>query len=116
MGGTICVGERTFVLVLREQGGQWTAEARQAGNGAPAAPPFVAGTAEEATARVTRWLEWQQEHTGALERLQDAERTYHRLVTGNAFGSAELSDLQRDALQQLEEARRSLDAVRQRQP
>ncbi len=116
MGDTVTVGSRTFVLEVREQGGQWTVEPRHAGSGTPAGPPVVAPTAEDATARAMRWLEWQQEHAGALERLQDAERTYHRLVTGNAFGSAELSELQRDALQQLEQARQTLDAVRLRQP
>ena len=116
MGGTICVGDRRFDLELRQQGGQWTAEARSADTGAPVGPPCVAPTAEQATERLTRWLAWQQEHTAALERLQEAERAYYRLVTGSAFVASEISDLQHDALQQHDDARRALDEVRVRQP
>ncbi len=116
VGGRISVGDRTFALQLREQGGQWTAEARQPDTGAPVGPVAVAATQEQAVEQLTRWLTWQQTHGAALERLQDAERTYHRIVTGNAFGSAEVTDLQREALQQLEEARRALDAIRLEQP
>ena len=116
MAVSLCVGDRTFALELCERGGQWTAEARDAATGLPAGPAAVADTAEAAVERVTRWLEWQQEHALVLERLQECERAYHRLVTGSAFGSVEMSDLQREALLEIEDARRRLDAVRQRQP
>lgn len=116
MGGRICAGDRSYGLELREQGGRWTAEARQIDGGTPAGSSRDANTAEQAIDQLTRWLTWQQTHWAALEQLQDAERFYHRIVTGNAFGSAEMSDAQREALQHLEEACRTLDVIRAAQP
>ncbi len=116
MSGRICAGDRTYALDLREQGGRWTAEARHVEGGAPTGPSCDADTAERAIDQLTRWLTWQQEHRAALEHLQDAERAYHRIVTSHAFGSAEVSDAQREALQHLEQARHTLDAIRSGQP
>lgn len=66
------------------------------------------------------WLAWQREHEQALEALQDAERAYHRVIAGSAFASPiegpSAVELQKEALQRLEDARWRLDEIRQRRP
>lgn len=64
------------------------------------------------------WLEWQREHTDALQALQEAQRMYHRVVSGSAFaGEAGASwDAQKASLQTIDAARVRLDEVRGRQP
>ena len=73
---------------------------------------------DEAIARLTRWLEWQSEHTAALEALQDAERAYHRTIAGSAFASPTEGptaiELQKESLAAVEAARVRLDEVRAR--
>jgi hypothetical protein len=67
-----------------------------------------------------RWLEWQREHTAALEALQQAQRAYHRTIAGSAFASPtegpSPTELQKDALDAVEAARVRLDEVRNRRP
>ncbi len=63
-----------------------------------------------------RRAEWQREHDAALDALRQAEDAYHRVIAGSAFLSSEdpsAAEVQREALQRLEEARRRLDEVRQ---
>ncbi len=69
--------------------------------------------------RKQRPEEWQREHDAAIAALRDAEDAYQRVVAGRAFLSAEDPspvEVQREALDRLEEARRNLDEVRQRRP
>jgi hypothetical protein len=66
-----------------------------------------------------RQAEWQREHDAALAALREAEDVYQRVIAGSAFLSSEdpsAAEVQRDALQRLEEARRRLDEVRQARP
>jgi hypothetical protein len=67
-----------------------------------------------------RWLEWQREHTAALEALQQAQRAYHRTIAGSAFASAtegpSAAEIQKEALDAVEAARVRLDEIRGRKP
>lgn len=65
----------------------------------------------------TDWDAWQAEHAAALRELQELQRLYHRLVTERAFASeGDLGEARREALTWLDEARRRLDGIRERQP
>ena len=67
-----------------------------------------------------RWLEWQREHTAALEALQQAQRAYHRTIAGSAFASPtegpSAIELQKESLDAVEAARVRLDEIRGRRP
>ena len=67
-----------------------------------------------------RWLEWQREHTAALEALQQAQRGYHRTIAGSAFASPTEGptaiELQKESLDVVEAARVRLDEIRARRP
>ena len=67
-----------------------------------------------------RWLEWQREHTAALEALQEVQRAYHRTIAGSAFASPTdgptAIELQKGSLQVVDAARVRLDEIRSRQP
>jgi hypothetical protein len=63
------------------------------------------------------WADWQRRHSAALEALQEAERAYQRTITGSAFAAGtEPIELQKEALERLEEARLELDRIRREQP
>lgn len=64
------------------------------------------------------WISWQREHTDALQALQDAQRAYHRALSGAAFLGPEdaTSEAVGNALQVMDAARMRLDDVRARQP
>ena len=64
------------------------------------------------------WIDWQREHDEALRALQDAQRVYHRAVSGQAFASldAATSEATKGALRAMDNARVLLDEVRARQP
>ena len=68
----------------------------------------------------TTWLEWQTEHTAALEALQQVQRAYHRTIAGSAFASRtegpSAIELQKESLEAMEAARIRLDGVRARKP
>jgi len=75
-------------------------------------------TGEKAGA-AARQADWQREHDAALEALRQAEDAYRRVIAGSAFLSGEdpsATEVQQDAFQRLEEARRRLDEVRQARP
>ena len=79
------------------------------------------GTTEaEAIDRLSRWIEWQSEHTAALEALQRAEHAYHRTIAGSAFVSPSEGpsalELQKESLEAVEAARVRLDEIRARKP
>ena len=72
-----------------------------------------------ASSRRARWTGWQQAHQQALEALQSAEATYHRLTAEQAFsrGDDEASRARRrEALTRLEVLRVRLDEIRGHQP
>jgi hypothetical protein len=116
----ITIGETRFRLVCVERDGQWLAHAEREDNGDPFGIECSGASEAEAVARLTRWLEWQGEHTAALEALQGAERAYHRTIAGSAFASPtegpSAIELQKESLEAVEEARLRLDEVRARRP
>jgi hypothetical protein len=66
-----------------------------------------------------RWTGWQHAHQHALDELQVAEATYHRLTAGQAFGRGddEASRAKRlEVLTRLDALRVRLDEIRGQQP
>jgi hypothetical protein len=116
----ISVGDARYQLICQERDGQWLARATRGPHGDPFGIECAGATEEEAAARLTRWLEWQREHTEALEALQQAERAYHRTIAGSAFASAtegpSAIELQKESLEAVEARRVRLDEVRARKP
>ena len=112
------VGGATYDVTTIERDGSWIAEARKAPSGMRMGPSATAGTADEAVARLVRWLEWQRNQEDALTALQTAEQAYHRAIAGSGFASglAEATEIQQEALQRIEEARLRLEEIRQSQP
>jgi hypothetical protein len=103
-----------------EHEGRWVAHAVRDDTGDRFGIECAGGTEHEAIERLTRWLDWQRDHTAALDALQQAERAYHRTVSGSAFASPTEGptavEIQRDALAAVERARLQLDGVRDRKP
>jgi hypothetical protein len=114
----VAIGGTPYEVTTAERDGSWIAEARKKPSGMLAGPPATAPTADEAAARLIRWLEWQHAHEDALGRLQAAEQAYHRAIAGSAFSSglAEATEVQQEALQRIEDARLKLEEFRQNQP
>lgn len=96
------------------------AHAVRTDNGDRFGDDFSGDSEATATAAVTRWLEWQTDHAGALEALQDAERAYHRSIAGHAFATTAdepaTRQTRRDRLYAVERAKQQLDDVRARRP
>ena len=108
-----------FVVKTMERAGQWIAYAERADNGDRFGIDVSGATQQEAAERLQRWLDWQVEHTAALEALQAAENAYHRTIAGSAFAGAEgpsPTEMQKESLDALESARIRLDEVRARKP
>jgi hypothetical protein len=103
-----------------ERDGEWVARARNDETGDVFGIECAALTEADATARLTRWLDWQREHAAALDALQQAEHAYHRTIAGSAFASVvegpSPMELQKAALQAIEDARVRLDDVRSQKP
>jgi hypothetical protein len=103
-----------------QRDGQWIAHAEKPDSGDRFGIECAGETEREAVDRLTRWLEWQAEHTAALQALQTAESAYHRTIAGSAFASAtegpSPTELQKESLEALEAARVRLDEVRARKP
>ena len=114
------IGQTTFTLQATERDGQWLARAARDDNGDPFGIECAGATEAEAIARLTRWLDWQAEHTAALEALQQAERAYHRTIAGSAFASPtegpSAIEVQKESLDAVEGARVRLDEIRGRRP
>ena len=117
---TVTLGQDDFRLVTSERDGRWLAHAERAGSGERFGVEYTGASEAEAVERLSRWLEWQHEHTAALEALQRAERAYHRTIAGSAFASAaegpSAIELQKESLEQVEAARIRLDEIRARKP
>jgi hypothetical protein len=116
----IAIGDRRFRVVCEARGGQWLARAERDDNGDPFGVECGGASEADAVARLKGWLEWQAEHTAALEALQLAERAYHRTIAGSAFLSAtegpSATEVQRESLDAVEAARVRLDEIRGRRP
>jgi hypothetical protein len=116
----ILIGDRRYRLLTTERDGRWTARAERGDTGDPFGVECTGDSEQAATARLTRWLEWQAEHTAALEDLQSAERAYHRTIAGSAFASPTEGpgalEMQKESLEAVENARVRLDEVRARKP
>jgi hypothetical protein len=110
------VSYRIFA-VERDQ--QWIARAEREDTGRPFGIELAGPTESAAILRLTRWLEWQREHTEALAALQAAERLYHRAAAGafaNQADDAAVHAGKRESLDALDAARVTLDAIRLRKP
>jgi hypothetical protein len=109
-----------YRLVASQRDGQWIAVAERADTGDRFGIECAGGSEADAVDRLARWLEWQSEHTAALAALQRAEHAYHRTIAGSAFASPtegpSAIELQKESLEQVEEARVRLDDVRARKP
>jgi hypothetical protein len=114
------IGQRTQTLDATERDGRWLARAICDDSGDPFGIECAGDSEAEAIDRLTRWLEWQHEHTEALEALQQAERAYHRTIAGSAFASAtegpSALEMQKESLDAVEAARVRLDEIRGRRP
>ena len=112
-------GEKYRIEAL-ERDGQWVARARRIDTGEPFGIECPGATEQDAVDRLSRWLDWQQEHTAALDALQRAEDVYHRTIAGSAFASSiegpSPFEMQKDALDAVEAARVRLDEIRARRP
>ena len=117
---SITIGDRRYRLLATERDGRWTAQAQRDDTGDPFGIECAGDSEQEATARLTHWLEWQGEHTAALEDLQRAERAYHRTIAGSAFASPtegpSALEMQKESLDAVESARVRLDEIRARKP
>ncbi len=115
----LTLGPHTYSLHTTEQGGRNVAHAVRLDTGDRFGIDVTGGSEPEALDRLTRWLEWQYEHTQALEALQLAERAYHRSMADAAFAIARDSnaiDGSKASLEQVDVARKALDDVRGRRP
>ena len=109
----------TTTIKTAERDGQWIAWAERS-DGNRFGIECSGATAAAASERLRRWLDWQAEHTAALEALQTAEAAYHRTIAGSAFASPTEGpspiEMQKESLEALEAARVRLDEVRARRP
>jgi hypothetical protein len=116
----LVVGGRAFLIRTTVRGGTCAAYALRAETGDRFGSAFSGATEAEAVAGLTRWLEWQCDHSAALDALQRAERIYHRSVADHAFAprgeSGDRLRARRESLELVESARATLDAVRARCP
>jgi hypothetical protein len=117
---TLIVGGVEYRIVTADRADGFLARAERVDTGDRFGIEYSAPSAEEAEARLIRWLEWQAEHAAALEALQAAERAYHRTIAGSAFANPTEGptaiELQRESLEALEATRERLDDVRRRKP
>lgn len=116
----LTVGDVTYRIDATERDGRWIAVAVRTDSGKRFGSELSGESADDVVRRMGAWLEWQQEHTVALEALQQAERAYHRTIAGSAFASPIEGptpiEMQKELLDVLEAARLRLDEVRTRKP
>ena len=109
-----------FRITATERDGQWIAAAERVDTGERFGIECGGSSEAEAIDRLSRWLDWQLEHSAALAALQLAEQAYHRTIAGSAFASPTEGptavEMQKEALDEVEEARVRLDEVRARKP
>ena len=110
----------SYQIAAFEQEGLWIARATRDDTGQRFGIESSGRTEREAVDRLRLWLDWQRDHTAALDALQNAERSYHRLLANRAFtgpspDAAAAAERQR-SLDALEAARVTLDRIRARRP
>jgi hypothetical protein len=110
----LTIGQDSYRVLTDERDGRWTAHAVRGDSGDRFGIEVAADSEEEATSRLSRWLEWQSQHMQALAALQLAEREYHRAMTDAAFGAS--AQPGGDVLEAVNSARRALDELRARRP
>ena len=114
------IGTVRYRLAAIERDGQWIAHAERCDTGDRFGIECAGATEAAAIERMRRWLEWQCEHSDALEALQTAERAYHRTIAGSAFASPTEGpspvEMQKESLDAVEAARIHLDEIRARRP
>jgi hypothetical protein len=114
------VGDERFRIVAVRRDADWVAHAERLQSGERFGIECAAASEDAAIERVARWLDWQHEHSAALESLQQAERAYHRTIAGSAFASPtegpSAVELQKESLDALVAARVLLDEIRARRP
>jgi hypothetical protein len=116
----ISIADVRYRIVITERDGQFIAHAERADNGDRFGADCAGASREEASARMTQWLEWQHDHVTALAELQRAEHAYHRTIAGSAFSNPSEGpsaiELQKESLEMVEAARIRLDEIRARRP
>lgn len=115
----LTIGSTRYDLGTTEKNGQFTAHAVTGEKRERFGIETTGGSAAEALDKLTRWLEWQHEHTQTLAALQQAERAYHRAMGDAAFAIARdlnAPDVSKTSLAEVDTARRALDEVRGRRP
>src|SRR5689334_16908826 len=116
----ITIADRRYRLLTTERDGRWTARAERDDTGDPFGIECAGDSEPEATARLTRWLEWPVEPAAAPGQLQRPERAYHRTIAGSAFASPtegpSALEMQKESLDAVESARLRLDEIRVRKP
>jgi len=116
----VSIGNVRYRLIAEQREGQWLAHAERIDTGDRFGIESSGPTEADALERLSRWLEWQSEHTAALEALQGAEHAYHRTIAGSAFASPVEGpspvEVQKESLDAVEAARIRLDEIRVRKP
>jgi len=116
----ISIADHRYRIIATDHDGQWVARAERMDTGDRFGIECAGTSADDAAERLARWLEWQHEHSEALEDLQRAERAYHRTIAGSAFASPtegpSAIEMQKESLEAVEEARVRLDQIRARRP
>jgi hypothetical protein len=114
----LTLGSTTYHVISAQRADGFVAYAQRADNNERFGIETAGATADEAESRLAQWLEWQYEHTQALDALQEAERQYHRAMAGAAFASSAdaAAGKSRASLESVNAARLHLDEVRARRP
>jgi hypothetical protein len=105
-----------FQIAISSCAGEWSARALRADTGAPFGIECRRASEEEAVDLLTRWLDWQQEHSTALSDLQEAERVYHRAVAARALAQEDTGGSVEALLRRVNDSRNCLDTIRARRP
>ena len=109
-----------YRVVAERRDEQWVAHAQRIDTGDRFGIECAGASENEAIDKLSRWIEWQSEHSAALDALQRAEHAYHRTIAGSAFASPtegpSAVEMQKESLDEVESARVRLDEIRARKP
>jgi hypothetical protein len=114
------VPDVSYRVVAERRDKQWVAHAERIDTGDRFGIECGGASEGEAIDKLSRWIEWQNEHSAALDALQRAERAYHRTIAGSAFASPtegpSAVEMQKESLDEVESARVRLDEIRAKKP
>ena len=117
---TVTIGSLIYRIPSTERDGQWVARAERADTGDRFGIECAGASPAAAADCMERWLQWQHDHSAALDDLQRAEHAYHRTIAGSAFVSPtegpSAIEMQKESLEAVEAARVRLDDIRARRP